>query len=92
MYVVNHGLAPYFKSVLKTNRHKAEFLVYSFDESLNGVTQTAEMDFHVHYSDPVENRVKVRYYNSTFLGHRTHTDLLNHFRSVTNDLPSGVYG
>ena len=33
MYVVNHGLAPYFKSVLKTNLHKADFLVYSFDES-----------------------------------------------------------
>ena len=92
MYIVNHGLAPYFKSVLKTNLHKAEFLVYSFDESLNGVMQTAEMDLHVHYWDSVENRVKVRYYNSTFLGHRTHTDLLNHFWSITNDLPSGVYG
>ena len=37
MYVVNHGLAPYFKSVLKTNLYKADFLVYSFDESLNDV-------------------------------------------------------
>ena len=27
MYVVNHGLAPYFISVLKTNPHKADFLV-----------------------------------------------------------------
>ena len=25
VYVVNHGLAPYFKSVLKTNLHKADF-------------------------------------------------------------------
>ena len=26
MYVVNHGLAPYFKSVLKRNLHKAGYL------------------------------------------------------------------
>ena len=30
-YVVNHGLAPYFKSILKSNLLKADFLVYSFD-------------------------------------------------------------
>ena len=41
MYAGNHGLTPYFKSVLKTNLHKADFLVYSFDESLNDVTQNA---------------------------------------------------
>ena len=62
--------------------------MYSFDESLNDVTQTTEMDLHVRYWDPIENRVKVRYYDSTFLGHGTHTDLLNHFKSITNDLPS----
>ena len=38
VYVVNHGLAPYFKSVLKTNLYKADFLVYSSDESLNDIT------------------------------------------------------
>ena len=38
VYVVNHGLAPYFKSVLKTNLYKADFLVYSYDESLNDIT------------------------------------------------------
>ena len=43
IYVENHGLAPYFKSVLKTDLHKTDFLVYSFDESLNDVMQTAEM-------------------------------------------------
>ena len=83
IYVVIHGIAPYFKSVLKKNLHKADFLVYSFDESLNDVTLKTEMDLYVRYWDPFENRVKVRNYDSTFIGHRTHTDL-----SVTNDLPS----
>ena len=40
------------------------------------------------YWDPIENRVKVRYCDSTFLGQGTHTDLLNHLKSITNDLPS----
>ena len=46
------------------------------------------MDLHVRYWDPMENIVKVRYCKSTFLGHGTHTDLLNHFKCVTNDFPS----
>ena len=84
MYVVNHGLTPYLKSVFKTDLHKADFLVYSFDESLNDVTQAIEMGLHVRYWDPIENRVKVRYYNTTFLRHGTHTDLLNYFKSIPN--------
>ena len=48
-------------SVLKTNLHKADFLVYSLDESLSDVTKTTEMDLHVRYWDPIENRVKFRY-------------------------------
>ena len=46
------------------------------------------MDLHVRYWDPIKNRVKVRYYDSTFLRQGTHTDLLNHFKSIINDLPS----
>ena len=40
------------------------------------------------YWDPIENRGKIRYCDSTFLGQETHTDLLNHLKSITNDLPS----
>ena len=43
---------------------------------------------HVHYWDRIENRVKVRYYDCTFLGYGTHLDLLSHFKSITNGLPS----
>ena len=64
MYVVNHGLAPYFKSVLKTNLHKADFLVYSFDES------------------------QWRYANNRNGLACALLDLLNHFKSITNDFPS----
>ena len=37
-------------SILKlANLHKADVLLYLFDESLSGITQTTEMDFYVRY-------------------------------------------
>ena len=49
--------------------------------------QTCEMDLHLRYWDVNENLVWSRYYGSTFLGHATHMDLLNHFQDITKDLP-----
>lgn len=86
--VINHGLAPYFKSLLKGDLPKTDFLVYSFNESLNDATQSSEMDLYVRYWDTGENRVKVRYYDSSFLGHARHTDLLEHFKTITDTLPA----
>ena len=44
MYVINHGLAPYFQTLLIDALGKSEIHVYSFDESPNDRTQTSEMD------------------------------------------------
>ena len=49
MYVINHGLAPYFQTLLIDALGKYEIHVYSFDESLNDSTQTSEMDLYVRY-------------------------------------------
>ena len=38
MYVINHGLAPFFKSMLNDSLQKANTHVFCFDESLNQVT------------------------------------------------------
>ena len=37
-------IAPHFKHLLKDNLSKSEVMVYSFDESLNEIIQTCEMD------------------------------------------------
>ena len=37
--------------------------------------------------DVNENLVPSRYYRSSFLGHATRTDLLNHFQDITKALP-----
>ena len=87
MYANNHGLAPFFKSTLTSDLQKSDVHTYSFDESQNEVTQTCEMDLHMRYWDVNENLIRSRYYGSSFLGHATHTDLLNHFQDITKELP-----
>ena len=62
MYLINHGLAPCFKSLLKTSIDRSDIFSFSFDESLNEATQTSEMDFYVRFWDVSENKVNVRYY------------------------------
>ena len=39
-YVINHGLASFLKSQLTDDFEKSDIHVFSFDESLNDVTQT----------------------------------------------------
>ena len=85
-YILNFGIASYFQEELKGQLEKSDCFVSSFDESLNDVTQTCQMELMVRYWDINWNKVKVRYWNSKFLGHTTHTDLLHHF----NDAFSGL--
>ena len=61
MYVINHALAPCFKSLLLDSLKKSDIYVYSFDDSLNYVTQTCEMDLYIRYWDIIDNQVNVRY-------------------------------
>ena len=75
-YVVNWGLAPYFKDILKENLRKSEFLVISFDESLNKSTRNCQMDIAIRFWNQETERVEVRYWDSQFLGHTAHGDIL----------------
>ena len=49
MYVINLGLAPFFKFMFSDSLQKSNIHVFCFDESLNKVTQTCEMDIHIRY-------------------------------------------
>ena len=49
-YMVNHGIAPYVKDILRVLRDdvkKSDWYVVSFDESMNDITQASEMGFHL---------------------------------------------
>ena len=67
-YVINYGLATHFKKILKDGITKSDCYIVSFDESLNDITQTCQMDILIRYWDSNDS-VKVRYQTSSFLGH-----------------------
>ena len=77
-YIVNHGLAPYFKTILKDEITKSDCYIVSSGERLNDMTQTCQMDLHFRHWD-VNDKVKVKYWTSAFLGHSAAFDLLTHF-------------
>ena len=58
-YLTNFGIAPYYKSVLLERIKESPCFVISYDESLNPVTQTCEMDLLARYFDETEERVKI---------------------------------
>ena len=90
-YVVNFGLPPYFKTALEQQVKNSECISVSFDDSLNNVMQDSEMDIVVWYFD-TSDKVVVRYWDSSFLGHRTHLDILRHFNETTANLnPSKIF-
>ena len=82
-YVTNWGVAPYFKDLLiKAQLHTSDFMVISLDESLNYSTQNCQMVIFLWFWNHKEEKVDVRYWDSRFLGHAAHKDLLKHFSSA----------
>ena len=78
-YVINWGLAPHFKDLLKTKLQNFEFFLISFDESLNKSTQNCQMDIGIRFWSQEAKQVEVRYWDSQFLGHAISRDLLENF-------------
>lgn len=61
-YTICHGIAPYFRQKLLSSFSGVPFLVVSFDESLNKVTQKQQMDVLVRYwDDTTDGIVKTQY-------------------------------
>ena len=74
--MTNWEIAPYVKEQLRNNINQTEYVVVSFDESLNHTIQSCQMDLLLRYWDNHDQHVKVRYWVSKFLIHTTNKDLL----------------
>ena len=83
-HLICHGLVPYFRQEVLPCLEKYEFLVVSFDEAFNEVSEKGQMDLVSRYWDKNTNRVTVRYLNSAFMGHATSEDILESFKSALN--------
>ena len=91
-YLVCFGLAPYFHDKLMSNlRQSGVVYAISFDESLNRVLQSEQMDVIIRFGDNQGNKVCSRYFDSRFLGHATAQDLLENLKSSLDKLnPAGL--
>ena len=65
-YYINFGLAPYFREELLHDIKKSPFYTVLFDESMNKILQTEQMDIYIRYWCERENIVKTKYYDSQF--------------------------
>ena len=86
-YSCKYGIAPYFKQQLidELNNLIDPFVVM-FDESLNAITQTKQMDVMIRYYDTTLNIVKTRYLDSQFMGHGDSDRLLVHMISSLKNI------
>ena len=78
-FMTTWGITPYVKEQLRNNIDKAEYVVVSFDESLNHTTQSCQMNLLLRYWDNHDQQEKLRYWDSKFLTHITSKDLLMEF-------------
>ena len=85
-YIVNHGLAPYFRSQLLQQIRGLDSFVLLFDESLNKYTQNKQMDLHIRFFDDSVNEVVTRYYTSHFMGHAYADTMIDAFIEICQDL------
>ena len=90
-YFVNFGIDPYFKSILNENIKRSSCDIVSFDESLNDMTQSCEMDLLLRYCDEVNYKVEVRYFDSEFCGHGTSKDIQKQFNNAISDLNTNEF-
>ena len=86
MYSSTYRIAPYFKSLLKSEVDGSPILVISFDEILHQITQACKMDVIVRYWHINGNTVKVRYWDSAFFGYAKHDDLFKQLNEATKEL------
>ena len=61
-YIINFGIAPYFRSLLQDALNNAPYYVCSFDECFNDVIKKGQMDMHTRFRDNSTNVVSTRFY------------------------------
>ena len=67
-YLINFGIDQHLRQLLVDKINCCSFFTMSYDESLNIVTQTSQMDLVVRFWNTTENQVSVRHWDSKFLG------------------------
>ena len=65
-YYLTYGIAPYLKSNITKSILKAPYFTIMFNESLNSVLQSEQMDIQIRYWSDEDCKVQTKYYDSNF--------------------------
>lgn len=87
-YLLNFGIAPYFRQEIINLVKGAEFFSISFDESLNDVIQEEQMDIIIRFWDTKNNETSVRYIESRFLKRPNANNLLIELLEALKSFPN----
>ena len=85
-YILNFGLAPFFKIILLIEIKKSSYFTTIFDESLNKKFQRGQMGILTRFCDEDNKKVDIRYFFSSFLVGATATDIQETFMSGIKEL------
>ena len=92
-YLINLSLAPYFKSTFmndlipqKGSLQLPSKFVSCFNESLNKVVYSKQMDIYITYFGEINKQVKHVYIGSQFMGHATVDDMIKDFKEAHDGL------
>ena len=74
-YIVTFGMATFFKIILVEKINSSPSYSVLFDESLNDMLQTEQMDIHIRYWDNIKGRSVTQYLDSRFFKRGNVTNL-----------------
>ena len=67
VYLINFGIAPYFKEALRKEIINAPVFSLLFDESMNHILQNDQLDIYIRFWDDSECMTVTGYFDSHFL-------------------------
>ena len=85
-YVVNHGLAPYYKRKLTNPLKDVKQFVSCFDESFNRISNRKQLHLHIIHFDEKSGTVQRNFIGAAFFGHGDAESCLNSLLDVHDGL------
>ena len=87
-YIINFGIAPYFRLLLQDALNNAPYYVCSFDECYYDVIKKGQMDVHTRFWHNSTDILSTRYFNYELLGKAVATDVHAKFEICVSSLDS----
>ena len=83
-YLITHGLAPFFHDALP--KLIPSKYVICFNEAFNEISKKGQINIIIRFWDSSMNKVCSRYLSSSFIGHSTAEDIINHFLEASSEI------